>query len=109
MLCSLAELGWSPDAPDEVALLRNVTPGESLDKVTATDWQSLVINRTSKSDSNPIQDAKPLFNVTQESHTAKSCRDGIRVGHSSDQSHRGDQANDRDDARAILPVTDPAM
>lgn len=41
MLCSLAELGWSSNAPDEVALLRNVTPGESLDKVTATDWQSL--------------------------------------------------------------------
>ena len=31
MLCSLAELGWNPDGPDEVALLRNVTPGASLD------------------------------------------------------------------------------
>lgn len=86
-----------------------MTPGESLDKVTATDWQSLVIDRTSRSDSNSIQDAKPLFNMTQGSHTAKSRREGIRVGRSIDQSHRGDQATDRDDARVILPVTDPAM
>jgi phenylalanyl-tRNA synthetase beta chain len=54
MLCSLAELGWNPDAPDEVALLRNVTPGDSLDKVTGTDLKSMVINATSASDSNPI-------------------------------------------------------
>ena len=59
MLCSLAELGWNPDAPDEVALLRNVTPGDSLDKVTDTDLKSLVINTTSASDSNPIA-VKPL-------------------------------------------------
>ena len=47
MLCSLAELGWNEDGPDEVALLCNVTPGDSLDKVAETDWQSLVINTTS--------------------------------------------------------------
>lgn len=31
MLCSLDELGWAVGAPDEVALLKNVRAGESLD------------------------------------------------------------------------------
>lgn len=47
MLCSLAELGWNPDAPDEVALLRNVMPGDCLDNVSPGDRQSLVINTPS--------------------------------------------------------------
>lgn len=73
MLCSLAELGWNPDGPDEVALLRNVTPGDSLDKVTATDWQSLAIITTSTSDFNPIHGAKPLPSMAQDANTAKAC------------------------------------
>lgn len=31
MLCSLNELGWISGGPNEVAILRNVTPGQSLD------------------------------------------------------------------------------
>jgi tRNA-binding EMAP/Myf-like protein len=31
MLCSLNELGWAFDGPDEVATLRDVVPGEGLD------------------------------------------------------------------------------
>jgi hypothetical protein len=34
MLCSLNELGWALDGPDEVATLRNVAPGEPLDGLT---------------------------------------------------------------------------
>jgi tRNA-binding EMAP/Myf-like protein len=33
MLCSLDELGWSVDGPDEVAILRGLEPGDSLDDV----------------------------------------------------------------------------
>jgi phenylalanyl-tRNA synthetase beta chain len=75
MLCSLAELGWNPDGPDEVALLRDVTPGDSLDKVTATDWQSLAIITTSTSESNFIHDAKRLPNMAQDPNPAKACVD----------------------------------
>lgn len=64
MLCSLAELGWDPGAPDEVALLRNVKPGESLDDVTATGWQSLVIN--TRNISEPVPDAPLLPSMAQE-------------------------------------------
>lgn len=57
MLCSLAELGWAP-ADDEVALLRDVTPGASLDDMTAAgDWKSLVIDVPSMSDSPAINDS----------------------------------------------------
>lgn len=34
MLCSLDELGWAFDGPDEVATLRNVLPGEPLDHLS---------------------------------------------------------------------------
>lgn len=60
MLCSLAELGWNPDGPDEVALLRNVTPGDSLDEATVTGWNLLVIETPGTSDSIPIRDTKQL-------------------------------------------------
>jgi phenylalanyl-tRNA synthetase beta chain len=40
MLCSLDELGWTRSAPDQVAVLRNVTPGDNLDN--RPDWVSLV-------------------------------------------------------------------
>lgn len=33
MLCSLVEIGWEDDGPHQVALLRNVAPGQSLDAV----------------------------------------------------------------------------
>lgn len=59
MLCSLAELGWNPDANDEVALLCNVRPGESLDRITGTDWKALVIDTTSTSDADALRDAQP--------------------------------------------------
>jgi tRNA-binding EMAP/Myf-like protein len=73
MLCSLAELGWNEDGPDEVALLCNVTPGDSLDKVAETDWQSLVINTTSTFGSNPIHGAKPLPSLARDRNTADAC------------------------------------
>jgi tRNA-binding EMAP/Myf-like protein len=73
MLCSLAELGWNADGPDEVARLRNVTPGDSLDKIGETDWQSLVINTTITSDSNPILGTKPLPRMAQDRNTANAC------------------------------------
>lgn len=40
MLCSLDELGWTQSAPDQVVLLRDVTPGMVLDN--CPDWTSLV-------------------------------------------------------------------
>ena len=40
MFCSLAELGWDPSGPDEVALLHSeLEPGKSLDCV---DWRTVV-------------------------------------------------------------------
>lgn len=42
MLCSLAEIGWDPKGPDEVALLRDVRPGDVLDGY-AWDWWTIVI------------------------------------------------------------------
>lgn len=46
MLCSLDELGWIRDGPNEVAILRNVTLGQSLDNLpihrrseVAADWK----------------------------------------------------------------------
>jgi len=33
MLCSLDELGWTVDGPDEVAVLRGLEPGDSLDGI----------------------------------------------------------------------------
>ena len=40
MFCSLAELGWDPSGPDEVALLRpELEPGQPLDCV---DWRTVV-------------------------------------------------------------------
>jgi tRNA-binding EMAP/Myf-like protein len=33
MLCSLDELGWIADGPDEVAVLRRLKPGDSLDLI----------------------------------------------------------------------------
>ena len=45
MLCSLDELGWIRGGPNEVAILRYMAPGDSLDKLpkrrrtkVATDW-----------------------------------------------------------------------
>ena len=33
MLCSLEELGWTVEGPDEVAILRGLEPGDSLDSI----------------------------------------------------------------------------
>lgn len=47
MLCSLAELGWQLDGPDEVALLWGVTPGEPLDGLaTGQQWRRIVRSRS---------------------------------------------------------------
>lgn len=64
MLCSLAELGWDFEAPDEVALLRDVIPGDSLDLAALGDWKILVINAPSTSDSRAISDAQWLRSIT---------------------------------------------
>lgn len=78
MLCSLAELGWNLNGPDEVALLRNVKPGDPLDRVTATEWQSLVINTPGKSNSSTIPDAQWLPSMVQGPVTAGGGRDEVR-------------------------------
>jgi len=36
MLCSLDELGWTVEGPDEVAILRWLAPGDSLDGIPTT-------------------------------------------------------------------------
>jgi tRNA-binding EMAP/Myf-like protein len=66
MLCSLAELGWNLHAPDEVALLRNVAPGDSLDELMTMDWKSFVINKTELSDSNSIYGAQLLPSIAKD-------------------------------------------
>ncbi|MGH3672506.1 MAG: GNAT family N-acetyltransferase [Pseudonocardiaceae bacterium] len=43
MLCSLAELGLDSNAPDEVALLRDVSPGDTLDGLTFDERNSISI------------------------------------------------------------------
>jgi hypothetical protein len=55
---ALTALGWNPDAPNEVALLRNVMPGDSFDKVSTEDWQELVINTPSTSAANLSHDTE---------------------------------------------------
>jgi tRNA-binding EMAP/Myf-like protein len=44
MLCSLDELGWMSGGPNEVAILRNVTVGQSLDHLGAEDWPKVVVD-----------------------------------------------------------------
>jgi tRNA-binding EMAP/Myf-like protein len=45
MLCSLDELGWAFQGPDEVATLQNVVPGESLDKLTTIEQRRTKVVR----------------------------------------------------------------
>jgi tRNA-binding EMAP/Myf-like protein len=40
MLCSLAELGWDRNGPDEVALLKDVAPGELIDDFADGRWRA---------------------------------------------------------------------
>jgi hypothetical protein len=48
MLCSLAELGWDPpDGPDEVGILKDVAPGEPIDKLAEGGWRDHVVRRVS--------------------------------------------------------------
>jgi tRNA-binding EMAP/Myf-like protein len=42
MLCSLDELGWAVGAPDEVAILRNVRAGDSLDGLSLRRRASII-------------------------------------------------------------------
>lgn len=42
MLCSFAELGWDVNGPDQVAILRNVNPGDSIDHFAGGGWRSHV-------------------------------------------------------------------
>lgn len=44
MLCSLEELGWVVGGPDEVAILRHVSPGDRLDDLPA-ERQAEIMNR----------------------------------------------------------------
>lgn len=44
MLCSLVELGWAQSCPDEVALLRDVKPGDCLDKLSEARREEIVLN-----------------------------------------------------------------
>ncbi len=69
MLCSLVELGWDPNAPEEVARLRNVTPGTSLDNVT--EWRALTINTASKTDSEPDREVQLRPGITKDVITAE--------------------------------------
>lgn len=43
MLCSLDELGWLERGPDEVAILQNVTLGQSLDDIGADKYAHVVV------------------------------------------------------------------
>lgn len=42
MLCSLAELGWDIGGPDQVAILKEVTPGENIDRFADGSWREHV-------------------------------------------------------------------
>jgi tRNA-binding EMAP/Myf-like protein len=64
MLCSLNELGWVHDGPNEVARLCDVTPGESLDELpvhrraqVALDWEeaNLMQKRAEENQKSTIQ------------------------------------------------------
>jgi hypothetical protein len=44
MLCSLDELGWADRAPDEVAILRDVAPGTSLDGLSPKRRKAIVVS-----------------------------------------------------------------
>jgi tRNA-binding EMAP/Myf-like protein len=43
MLCSLDELGWISGGPNEVAVLYNLTPGQSLDYLPPNRWPEVVV------------------------------------------------------------------
>jgi tRNA-binding EMAP/Myf-like protein len=43
MLCSLDELGWIAGGPNEVAILRDVKPGQSLCSISADRWAQVVV------------------------------------------------------------------
>ncbi len=44
MLCSLRELGWVEASVDEVAVLRDLVPGQSLDAIDVADRRKHVAN-----------------------------------------------------------------
>jgi tRNA-binding EMAP/Myf-like protein len=43
MMCSLNELGWTAGGPDEVAVLRRLTPGDQLDDLLAHERSAVVV------------------------------------------------------------------
>jgi tRNA-binding EMAP/Myf-like protein len=43
MLCSLEELGWLEGGPNEVAILRNLTLGQSLDDISPDKYAHVVV------------------------------------------------------------------
>jgi tRNA-binding EMAP/Myf-like protein len=43
MLCSLDELGWMRNGPNEVAVLCDLTPGQSLDGLPRWRWPEVVV------------------------------------------------------------------
>jgi hypothetical protein len=44
MLCSLDELGWLRNGPDEVAVLRDLALGQSLDDLPAERRPAVVVD-----------------------------------------------------------------
>lgn len=82
MLCSLAELGWNPTGPDEVALLRNVTPGDCLDGIPPQDRQPLVINMASAHGAELSHDTQLPPSLIKEAVATNDCRDEIRANQS---------------------------
>jgi tRNA-binding EMAP/Myf-like protein len=44
MLCSLDELGWLKNGPDEVPALKNLPVGRTLDHLLDEDWPDVVVN-----------------------------------------------------------------
>jgi phenylalanyl-tRNA synthetase beta chain len=42
MLCSLAELGWDADGPDEVTILEGLEPGAPIDDLADGEWRAYV-------------------------------------------------------------------
>ena len=56
MLCSLDELGWLVGGPDEVAVLRGLLPGESLDNITRDRRARVVVRPWRLADAGPTGD-----------------------------------------------------
>ena len=59
MLCSLAELGWDASGPDEVAILKDVDPGASIDGFAAGKWRTHIKRSHSVANSSAVAATQP--------------------------------------------------